>query len=71
MRALLREILISLCVAGITLSIFAVAIAVGLLASIAIDSGGWLVGATVSIAFLLVVVLPLRLWWVTRNARKR
>jgi hypothetical protein len=69
MRSWLREILVSLSVAVITLSTFAVAIAVGLLVSIEIDSSSWWVGATASIAFLLFVVLPLRLWWVMKNAR--
>ena len=65
----LREILVSLSVALITLSLFAVAIAVGLFVAIEIDGGSWWVGATASIAFLLFVVLPLRLWWVMKNAR--
>src|SRR5262245_55059169 len=70
MRGLFREMLVSLCVAAITLSVFAVAIAIGLLASMAIGDGSWLVGAPVSIVFLLIVFLRLRLLWMTGNARE-
>ena len=57
----LREFLVSVSVAVIILSIFAVAIAAGVFVAIEIDSGSWWVGATASIAFLLCLVLPLGL----------
>jgi hypothetical protein len=65
----LREILVSVAVAAITLWTFAIAIAVGVLVSINIGGRSWLVGATIAVGFLLFVVLPL-LWWVMRSVRR-
>ena len=67
---MLREILLSVSAAAITLLTFAAAIAVGAVISIEIAGGSWWVGAAASGAFLLFVVLPLRLWWVMKNARR-
>jgi hypothetical protein len=70
MPAWLREIFVSLSIAAITLLAFALAIAVGLLVSSVISNGSWWVSATAAVAFLLLVLLPLRLWWVMRTARR-
>jgi hypothetical protein len=52
----LREILVSAGVALMTLSIFAAAIAVGLL--VGTGTGRWWAGATAALAFLAFVILP-------------
>ena len=66
----LRETLVSISIAAITLSTFAVAIAVGVLISTTMSSGSWWVGATTAVAFLVLVALPLRLWWVMKKSRQ-
>ena len=64
---MIREILSTLIAAAITLLAFVVAIAFGVLVSVEVTDGSWLVGVLASVAFLLFVVLPVRLWWVMRH----
>ena len=66
----LREFLVSVGVIAITLTIFAVAIALGFFVSIKLAQGSFWMGVAVAISFLVFVVLPLRLWWVSRKARQ-
>jgi hypothetical protein len=66
----LREFLVTVGVVAITLTIFAVAIALGFFVSIQLAQGSFWMGVAVAISFLVFVVLPLRLWWVSRKARQ-
>ena len=64
----LRESLARLGVAAITLFIWAFAMALGTIVAVEIGEGGFWIGVTVAVCFLVFIVLPLRLWWVTKNA---
>ena len=64
----LREIIVSLAVAAITLLIFAIAVAVGVLVLIDIGGRSWFVGALVALGFLLSIAGPV-LWVMKRISR--
>jgi hypothetical protein len=66
----LREILVSVGVAAITLVIFAVAIVFGVVVASQLADGSFWVGVAATLGFLILVVLPLRLLWVVRRSRK-
>jgi hypothetical protein len=66
----LREILVSLGVAAITLLAFAVAISFGIVVAIKLANGSFWIGAAAALCFLMLVVLPLRLLWVIKKSRK-
>jgi hypothetical protein len=68
MSTWLREILVSLTVAAITLLTFAIAVAVGVLVSIDIGGRNWLVGASVALGFLVCLAGPLL--WVMKRMRR-
>jgi hypothetical protein len=65
----LREIFVSLGVAAITLVVFAMAIGFGVVVAIKLTNGSFWVGAAAAFGFLILVVLPLRLLWVTGRQR--
>jgi hypothetical protein len=66
----LREILISLSVAAVTATVTLVTIVFGFFVAIEIGDSRPLVGAIAAVAFLLFVVVPLRLWWIMWRDRQ-
>jgi hypothetical protein len=65
----LREILVNVGVAAITLAIFAVALVFGVVVAQLADGNLWVCVAA-TLGFLILIVLPLRLLWVARTSRK-
>jgi membrane protein DedA with SNARE-associated domain len=65
----LREILISLRAAAIAATVVFATIVVGVLVAVGVGNNRPLVGGIAAIAFLLFVVLPVRLWWIVRKDR--
>jgi hypothetical protein len=63
----LREILASAGLAARTITVFAAAVAFGILIAIKIGEGNLWVAAAASAGALLFVVLPVRLWWLGRR----
>jgi hypothetical protein len=61
----LREILVSVGVAARTITVFAAAVALGILVAIKIGEGNPWIAAAAAVSVLLFVVLPVRLWWPT------
>lgn len=59
----LREILVSAAVAGRTITVFAAAVAFGILVANKIGEGNPWIAAAAAVGVLLIVVLPMRLWW--------
>jgi hypothetical protein len=59
----LREILVSVCIAARTITVFAAAVAFGILVAIKIGEGNPWIAAAATVGVLLFVVLPVRLWW--------
>jgi len=65
----LGEILISLGVAARTITVFAAAVAFGILVAIKFGEGNPWIGAAAAVGVLLFVVLPVRLWWLGSRGR--
>jgi len=65
----LREILVSIGVAARTITVFAAAVAFGILVAIKFGEGNPWIGAAAAVGVLLFVVLPVRLWWLMRRSR--
>jgi hypothetical protein len=65
----LGEILISATVAARTIAVFAAAVAFGILVAVKIGQGSLWIAAAAAGAFLLFVVLPVRLWWSIGSSR--
>jgi len=65
----LREILVSVGVAARTISVFAAAVAFGILVAIKIGEGNPWIAAAAAVGVLLFVVLPMRLWWLMSRSR--
>lgn len=68
MSTWLREILVSLLLAAITLLTFAIAVAVGVLVSINVGGRSWFVGASVALGFLICLAGPLV--WIMKRMRR-
>jgi hypothetical protein len=65
----LREILVSVGIAARTMTVFAVAVAFGVLVAIKIGEGNPWIAAAAAVGVLLFVVLPVRLWWIGSRVR--
>lgn len=65
-----RETLIGLGVALRVVTMLIVAMAFGILVAIKLGDGQPWLAATAVVGFFLLVVLPLRLWWVMRRSRE-
>jgi uncharacterized membrane protein len=65
----LGEILVSVTVAARTIAVFAAAVAFGILVAIKVGEGSPWIAAAIAAAFLLFVVLPVRLWWSINDSR--
>ena len=65
----LGEMFVSAAVAARTITVFAVAVAFGILVAIKIDHGNQWIAAAVAAGLLLFVVLPVRLWWLLNHSR--
>jgi hypothetical protein len=65
----LREILVSVGVAARTITVFAAAVALGILVAIKIGEGNAWIAAAAAVSVLLFVVLPVRLWWTSKVDR--
>jgi hypothetical protein len=63
----LREILVCVGIAARTTAIFAFAVAFGVFVTIKIGEGNPWIAATTAVGTLLLVVLPVRLWWLKRT----
>jgi hypothetical protein len=70
MPAWLRQALVKFGVALVTIAIFAAAIASGFFVAITLGNGRPWVAIVTTVGVLLIVVLPLRLWWVLWQARQ-
>jgi hypothetical protein len=65
----LREILLSAGIAARAIAVFAAAVAFGVLVVIKVGEDNLWIAAVIAAGVLLLVVLPVRLWWITRSSR--
>jgi hypothetical protein len=65
----LREILLSVGIAARAITVFAAAVAFGVLVVIKVGEDNLWIAAAIAAGVLLLVVLPVRLWWVARRSR--
>lgn len=65
----LREILVSVGVAARTITVFAAAVAFGILVAIKFGEGNPWIAAVTAVGVLLFVILPVRLWCLGSRGR--
>jgi hypothetical protein len=65
----LEETLLSAGIAARIIAVFAAAVALGILVAIKVGEGNPWMAAGIAAGLLLFVVLPVRLWWLSRSPR--